>query len=194
MLDSLHSDAIALLSGWQPVTPAAADARDRTLKLLADGPVAMTRAHRPGHVTASTLVVDATGGRVLLCLHGRYRRWAQVGGHCEPDDLTVAGAALREATEESGITGLRLAPVPIDLDIHPVSCQGGSFHHDIRFAAIAPPGAVARVSAESLELGWFAPDALPGELLDATEQLVAPALAAFAFPAAPGSASASRTG
>ncbi|MEE6257615.1 NUDIX hydrolase [Plantactinospora sonchi] len=185
MLDSLHSDAVALLTAWQPANPTAADARDRTLKLLADGPVAMTRAHRPGHVTASTLVVDATGSRVLLCLHGKYRRWAQLGGHCEPDDLTVAGAALREATEESGITGLRLDPVPIDVDIHPVSCQGGSFHHDVRFAAIAPPGAVERVSAESLELGWFAPDALPEQLLDATEQLVAPTLAAFAaaFPA-----------
>lgn len=179
MLDALHSDAVAVLTAWQPPTPRAADARDRTLRLLADGPVAMTREHRPGHVTASTLVVDATGSRVLLCLHGRYRRWAQLGGHCEPADRTLLGAARREATEESGIDGLWFDPVPIDLDIHPVSCHGGSLHHDVRFAAVAPAGAVERVSPESLRLGWFPPDALPGELLDATEQLVAPALAAF---------------
>jgi hypothetical protein len=47
----------------------------------------------------------------------------------------------------------------------------------VRFAAIAPPGAVERISAESRDLGWFAPDALPTPLANATEQLVAPALA-----------------
>ncbi|MGI5212214.1 NUDIX hydrolase [Plantactinospora sp. CA-290183] len=180
MLEALYADAVALLTDWRPPTPAARAALEETLRLLHDGgPAAMTRAHRAGHVTASALVLDATGERVLLCLHGRFRRWVQLGGHCEPEDLTLAGAALREATEESGIEGLRLDPVPIDLDIHPVACQGGSLHHDVRFAVVAPPGAVERVSPESVELGWFAPDALPEPLADATAQLVAPALASL---------------
>jgi 8-oxo-dGTP pyrophosphatase MutT (NUDIX family) len=138
----------------------------------------VTRAHRPGHVTASALILDSTSTRVLLCLHGKFHRWVQVGGHCEPGDRTLADAALREATEESGIAGLRLDPVPIDLDVHPVSCHGGSVHYDVRFVAFAPPGAVERVSAESAALGWFAPDRLPAPLANATERLVAPALAA----------------
>lgn len=174
---ALHADATALLADWAPTSRTAADARDRTLGLLAAGAVAVTRAHRPGHVTASALVLDATGGRVLLCLHGKFHKWVQLGGHCEPADLTLAGAALREATEESGITDLRIDPVPIDVDVHPVSCQGGSMHYDVRFVAIAPPGAVERVSAESTALGWYAPDRLPEPLADATERLVAPALA-----------------
>lgn len=176
---ALHADATALLSDWAPTSRAAADARDLTLRLLAAGPVAVTRAHRPGHVTASTLVLDATGGRVLLCLHGKFHKWVQLGGHCEPADLTVAGAALREVTEESGIADLRIDPVPIDVDVHPVRCQGGSLHYDVRFLAIAPTGAVERVSAESAALGWYAPDRLPEPLADATERLVAPALAAL---------------
>ncbi|MER7415252.1 NUDIX domain-containing protein [Micromonospora peucetia] len=174
---ALHADAVATLSRWEPTGPAAADARDRTVALLAAGPVAMSRAHRAGHVTASALVLDATGSRVLLCLHGKFRRWVQLGGHCEPTDRTLAAAALREAGEESGIAGLRIDPVPIDVDIHQVSCQGGSLHHDVRFAVLAPPGAVERVSEESEALGWFPPDRLPQPLAGGTARLVAPALA-----------------
>lgn len=175
----LHADTVDVLTRWAPTSPAAADARDRTLALLAAGPVATTRAHRPGHVTASVLIVDATGRRLLLCLHGKFRQWVQLGGHCEPTDRTLAGAALREATEESGIPGLRIDPEPIDLDIHPVPCQGGSFHHDVRFLVVAPADAVERVSDESEALGWFPPDALPTPRLSGVDQLVAPGLAAL---------------
>jgi 8-oxo-dGTP pyrophosphatase MutT (NUDIX family) len=176
---ALHAEATALLSGWEPTSPAAAQARDRTLELLAAGPVAMGRGHHAGHVTASALVLDTTGTRVLLCLHGRFRKWVQLGGHCEPADRTLAGVALREAGEESGIAGLIVDPVPIDVDIHPVACQGGSLHYDIRFAVLAPQGAVERVSDESEALGWFPPDRLPEPLAGGTAQLVAPALAAL---------------
>jgi 8-oxo-dGTP pyrophosphatase MutT (NUDIX family) len=170
----LHDDALKTVEAWTVVDPV----RERFLELLAQGPDTVWREHQGAHLTASALVVDAIGERVLLCLHGRIGRWVQLGGHCEPDDATVAGAALREATEESGIAGLVLDPTPIHLDIHPVVCSGGpSLHYDIRFAAVAPPGAVETVSAESAALGWFAPDRLPEPLAHAVTPLIEPALA-----------------
>ncbi|NLU79410.1 NUDIX domain-containing protein [Micromonospora sp. HNM0581] len=176
---ALHENAVAVLTGWTPTSPDAAKSRDRTLGLLETGPTAMGREHRVGHVTASTLVFDATGTRVLLCLHGKLHKWVQLGGHCEPGDRTLVDTALREATEESGIAGLRIDPTPIDVDVHQVTCQGGSLHHDVRFAVFAPAGATERVSAESEALGWFPPERLPHPLAGGTARLVAPGLAAF---------------
>ncbi len=122
----------------------------RFLDLLENQPEAARPDNSGAHLTASTLIVSAGLDRVLLCLHGRMHRWVQVGGHCEDSDVTIAQAALREATEESGIAGLRLHPDPIDLDIHAVNCRyGPASHFDVRFAAIAPPGADGRSSVPS---------------------------------------------
>ncbi len=148
----------------------------------------MTRAHRPGHVTASTLIVDEDR-RVLLCLHGRLGLWMQVGGHCEPGDATLAEAALREAREESGIPGLRLDPVPIDVDVHEVRCGAGdgspagpSMHYDVRFLAVCPAGTTTLISDESADLGWFAADELPSPLAEGVVQQLTPAFARIARP------------
>jgi 8-oxo-dGTP pyrophosphatase MutT (NUDIX family) len=181
--DLLHADAVAVLSEWAATSAEADEARRQTLDLLRAGPAAVTRAHRPGHVTASTMIVGEDG-RVLLCLHGRMKLWMQVGGHCEPVDPTLALAALREATEESGITGLKLDPEPIDVHIHPVRCRPadgepatGTHHHDVRFLAVAPAGAIERISDESSALGWFTPDALPSPLADGVLTQLEPAFA-----------------
>jgi 8-oxo-dGTP pyrophosphatase MutT (NUDIX family) len=170
---TLYDDALRTVRSL-PADPV----REQFLALLGQGPETLWREHPGAHLTASALVVDAAGERVLLCLHGRIGRWVQLGGHCEPGDRTLAEAALREATEESGIAGLALDPAPIHLDVHPVVCSGGpSLHYDARFAAVAPPDAVESVSAESAALGWFPPDALPEPLAHAVLPLVEPALA-----------------
>ena len=182
-IETLYDDAVRVLGAWPATSDDAELSRKRTLELLTDGPVAMTRAHRAGHVTASALIVG-DDDRVLLCLHGRLGLWMQLGGHCEAGDATLAAAALREATEESGIAGLRLDPTPIDIDIHDVRCGAAdgapaepSVHYDVRFLLRAPSGAREQVSAESSQLGWFAPGELPEPLASGTRQQIGPALA-----------------
>jgi len=127
---------------------------------------ALRRTCLPAHLTASTLVVDAARQRVLLTLHAKARAWFQFGGHCELGDATLAGAALREATEESGLAGLVLEPGPVQLDAHDVGfCHPADTvaHLDVRYVAVAQPGAEHTVSAESLDVRWWPADALPTE-------------------------------
>lgn len=163
---SLHADALARLTDWDPPDERQERLRARFADHLRARPDGLDRGCQPDHVTASTVVLDAAGERVLLTLHARAGRWFQLGGHCEAGDATLAGAALREAVEESGLTGLAIDPVPVHLDEHEVpfcgSAGGEPVHHlDVRFVALAEPGAAYAVSEESIDLRWWPVDALP---------------------------------
>ncbi|GAA2650324.1 NUDIX hydrolase [Streptomyces vastus] len=168
---SLHDDAVLVLKSYEEQEVL----RQAYLDHLQAHPDAMWKACEAGHITASALVIDPGHGRVLLTLHKKLRMWLQMGGHCEPQDATVEAAALREATEESGITGLTLLPGgPVRLDRHPIPppCH---CHFDVQYAVLAPVDAVQEISDESLDLRWFAYDEVADvaddsvvRLLDAT--------------------------
>ncbi|MFF7600305.1 NUDIX hydrolase [Streptomyces mirabilis] len=148
---TLHDDAVLVLKQYEDQE----ELRQVYLDHLSEHPDGMWKACTAGHVTASALVIDPVGGRVLLTLHRKLQMWLQMGGHCEPGDPTLAAAALREATEESGIEGLILLPGgPVTLDRHaiPAPCN---WHLDVQYAALAPAEAVAAISDESLDLRWF---------------------------------------
>lgn len=167
---SLHSDAVAVLQEWAPPTAAQAALRERYSAHLAAHPDGLSRSCLPDHLTASTLVFSTDRRRVLLTLHAKAGRWFQLGGHVEPGDRTLAGAALREAVEESGmaVTDLALDPRPVLLDEHPVPfcAPGAGVHHlDVMFRAVASDGAEHQVSAESLDVAWWPTDALPDDEL-----------------------------
>ena len=176
---SLHDDAVQVLTRWRAPDAGQRRLREQFLDHLAAYANGMWRDCTAGHLTASTAVLDAAGTRVLLTLHAKFKVWLQLGGHCEPGDPTLAAVALREATEESGIAGLTLlaGAGPVGLDRHWVPCQGGTYHLDVQYVAVAPDGAREQAGAESDELRWFGVDALPAKADDALRRLVTRAAA-----------------
>lgn len=172
----VRQSAIAVLTDWQAPNPAQDSLRHAVLAFVQARTDACRRECAPGHVTASTLVVDPAG-HVLLTLHPRLGRWVQLGGHCEEADDDIVAAALREATEESGVHGLRIDPALVAIHVHPVVCSLGvpTRHLDLQFVAHAPAGAEITISSESVDLRWWPAAALPDGADDALAYLVAQA-------------------
>lgn len=153
----VHADAVRLLTDWAAPDAAQSSLREAYLAFLDARDDATMRSCVPGHLTASAIVLSADRTQTLLTLHPRVGRWLQLGGHCEDGDATLAGAALREATEESGIVELSLEPSLVQLEVHPITCSLAvpTRHFDVRFTAIAPEGATPVISAESDDLRWW---------------------------------------
>lgn len=166
---AVHADAVRVLTAWEPADPGQQALRQAFLGFLAARPDGCARSCTPGHLTASAVVLSHDGAHTLLTLHPRVGRWVQLGGHCEEHDTGLAAAALREATEESGISGLRIDPEPLHLDVHPITCSLGipTRHFDVRFLAHAPARATPVRSAESTEIAWWPVNSPPPEVAPA---------------------------
>jgi 8-oxo-dGTP pyrophosphatase MutT (NUDIX family) len=161
---SLPADAVAVLEAWPAPDDEQARLRSSYLLHLAAHPDGCARSCFPAHLTAGALVLSQDGSQVLLNLHRKARRWFHFGGHLEPGDASLATAALREATEESGISGLVLGLEPVHLSAHTVEfCdpRGPVQHFDVRFRGQVPAGTVPVVSDESLDVRWWPVEELP---------------------------------
>jgi 8-oxo-dGTP pyrophosphatase MutT (NUDIX family) len=155
------ADALSTIDRVRSSDPAVDAARRRISELVAGRRDAADRTTRPGHLTGSAFVVDAAGARAVLLFHRKLQRWLQPGGHADGDH-NLAAVALREATEETGIVGLRVDPVPLDHDVHEVRPPGEDphLHLDVRFLVVAPPEAFLAANHESEALRWVGWDDL----------------------------------
>lgn len=168
-MSTLHADALAALEDWTAPDAEQEQWRLEYVEHLRSEPDGLAKACFPDHLTAGALVLNHDGSRVLLNLHGKAQRWFAFGGHLEPEDSTLAGAALREATEESGIDDLVLDPVPVHLSLHTVDfCnpRGPVRHLDVRFLARLGATEEPVVSDESIDVRWFDVDDLPTDEQD----------------------------
>lgn len=123
---------------------------------LAHGPQVFVRESLEGHFTGSAWLVSADGQRVLLTHHRKLQRWLQLGGHAD-GDTDLSRVALREAEEESGLTGLSVEAEPFDLDRHRIPARGDEpehWHYDVRYVVHAGSNEAFEINEESLALAW----------------------------------------
>jgi 8-oxo-dGTP pyrophosphatase MutT (NUDIX family) len=154
----VHSE---LLSGYQAAGPAEAADVERMAGLA--GVANPWSRSLPMHLTASALVFHPETARVLLRWHAKHQRWLQVGGHGDPGESDPLLIALREATEETGLTDL--VPWPDASLRHVAICQVPATakepwheHADLRyFLATADPGAIVPENEQS-PLRWLTLD------------------------------------
>lgn len=162
---------LEMLARYRRVFPGESEIVDRICALVDSHADCFARTCRPGHITSAAWIVSWDRQHSLLTHHRKLDRWLQLGGHADGNWL-VEEVALREAREESGLTGFEFVPIdgvvmPFDLDVHQIPARydrAGNLvedaheHHDIRFLLVARPQGRIRASDESHEIAWCTPD------------------------------------
>jgi len=126
---------------------------------------AFERSNLAGHFTGSAWLVSADGKRVLLMHHRKLARWLQPGGHAD-GEVDLAQVALREAQEETGVTGLLVDGGIFDLDRHRIPARAQEpehWHYDVRYVLRAVADESFVVNAESHALAWRSVDGVAND-------------------------------
>lgn len=126
----------------------------RSLLKLSD---AFYRTCRPGHFTASALILNPEKTRLLLVEHRKLGIWVQPGGHAD-GEVHLESVARREVEEETGVSEVISAPGILDLDIHKIPARKDESphdHYDVRFLFTADPAHPLKISHESTDLKWI---------------------------------------
>ena len=125
----------------------------------------------PSFTVGAISVVERPDGHVLLVRQAYRQRWGIPGGLLKRGEDPAVGAR-REVFEEVGIAIELLGPPAVVVDPGP---QRVDLVYRARPVTLSEVGEARPCSPEIVEVGWFAPDALPElqpETADALVELV----------------------
>jgi len=154
-MNSTH--LIQQLQEYQTRWPDEVELAQRFIRFLTDHDDCFERELQVGHVTGSAWLVNRAGTHILLTHHKKLNIWVQLGGHADGDS-DLLRVSMREAEEESGLSGIVPVSTPIfDIDAHAIPRRGDypeHTHWDIRYALRATGDETYTVSDESHDLRW----------------------------------------
>lgn len=151
-----------MLTAYEDAHPEEKDELAVVWDLLGSGADLTTRKEFRGHVTANAILADPDG-RILFIHHLVLGQWLTPGGHLEPGDSTLLGAALRELVEETGVRPEYVTPLgqdPIHIDIHPIPAnpkkgEPEHRHIDFRFVFTTTVTDVTEIQVEEVtDAAW----------------------------------------
>ena len=148
--------------------------KQEILRFLERNDDAFLRQNTIAHMTASAWVVNPKRDKVLMVYHKIYDSWSWTGGHAD-GETDLLSVALREVTEETGVTHVR--PVTRDIfSLETVTVDGhekrGAYvsshlHLNVTYLLEADDGEELRVCEdENKGVAWFS---LDGALQASTE-------------------------
>lgn len=114
----------------------------------------------PGHITASSLLLNTDNNYILMNYHKSLNKWLNFGGHCDGEEDAFS-VGIRETMEESGLTAFKPVTASIiDIDIHtipanPVKAEPAHEHFDIRYLMRMTAEQRPVISSESLDMQWM---------------------------------------
>lgn len=152
------------IARFEPGDAREAAERESMLDLIArEGDFLLTRENTVAHMTASAVIVSPDRRRTLMAFHKIYGSWAWTGGHAD-GETDFEALARREASEETGIAGLRRLGAGIaSVEILPVWAHvrrgqsvGTHLHLNVSYLFEADDTLPLRVAeAENSAVGWL---------------------------------------
>ena len=111
------------ITDFKPFNDQEAQEQKTILKWMDTFDNLLSRENEFAHFTSSAIVVNHDRTKMLMAYHNIYDAWAWTGGHADGDSNLLA-VALREITEETGVTQLK----PLSHDIYLLDILGVDGH------------------------------------------------------------------
>jgi 8-oxo-dGTP diphosphatase len=123
----------------------------------------------PKFTVGATAIIERPDGHIMLVRQSYRQRWGVPGGLLKRGEDPAVGAR-REVFEEVGIAIELVGPPAVVVDARP---QRVDVIFRARPVSLSEVGEARPSSPEIVEVGWFAPDALPELQFETTEAFLA---------------------